>query len=40
VGREVKLVGAEAKVLKHRINSSADRAEALVAADPRRIVVT
>lgn len=43
--REVKLVGAEAKQLKHRINSewiyppSADRAEALAAADPRRIVV-
>ena len=43
--REVKLTGAEAKQLKHRINSEwiypprADRAEALAAADPLRIVV-
>ena len=43
--REVKLVGAEAKALKTRINTewiyppSADRAEALALADPRRIVV-
>ncbi|CDY79192.1 NADH dehydrogenase [Caballeronia glathei] len=43
--REVRLVGAEAKELKQRINTewiyppSADRAEALAAADPRRIVV-
>jgi NADH dehydrogenase len=37
--------GAEAKALKHQINSEwiypprADRAEALAAADPRRAVV-
>jgi len=43
--REVKLVGAEAKALKTKINTewiyppSADRAEALASADPRRIVV-
>jgi NADH dehydrogenase len=43
--RQVKLVGAEAKALKTRINTewiyppSADRAEALALADPRRIVV-
>jgi len=43
--REVKLVGAEAKALKTKINTewiyppSADRAEALALADPRRIVV-
>ncbi len=42
--REVKLTGAEAKKLKHQINSEwiypprADRAEALAAADPLRIV--
>ena len=44
-GREVKLKGAEAKQLKHAINSihiyppNADRAAMLEAADPRRIVV-
>ncbi|KJK24908.1 pyridine nucleotide-disulfide oxidoreductase [Burkholderiaceae bacterium 16] len=43
--REVRLVGADAKKLKSQINSewiyppSADRAEALAAADPNRIVV-
>jgi NADH dehydrogenase len=43
--REVKMAGAEAKKLKHQINTqwiyppSSDRAEALEAADPRRIVV-
>lgn len=43
--RQVKLVGAEAKQLKTRINTewiyppSANRAEALASADPRRIVV-
>lgn len=43
--RQVKLVGAEAKALKTQINTewiyppSADRAEALALADPRRIVV-
>ena len=43
--REVKLQGAEAKKLKHQINSEwiypprADRAQALAAADPLRIVV-
>ncbi|MBI0331300.1 NAD(P)/FAD-dependent oxidoreductase [Burkholderia plantarii] len=43
--REVRLRGAEAKTLKHRINSEwiypprADRAEALAAADPMRVVV-
>jgi NADH dehydrogenase len=43
--REVKLVGAEAKRLKHQINSEwiypprADKAEILEAADPARIVV-
>ncbi|WP_069262169.1 NAD(P)/FAD-dependent oxidoreductase [Paraburkholderia nodosa] len=43
--REVKLQGAEAKKLKHRINSEwiypprADREQALAAADPLRIVV-
>ncbi|WP_322056453.1 NAD(P)/FAD-dependent oxidoreductase [Paraburkholderia sp. J63] len=43
--REVKLQGVEAKKLKHQINSEwiypprADRAEALAAADPLRIVV-
>lgn len=43
--RTVKLVGAEAKALKHKINSewiyppSANRAEALASADPLRIVV-
>lgn len=43
--RVVKLVGAEAKALKTKINTewiyppSADRAEALASADPRRIVV-
>ncbi len=43
--RQVKLVGAEAKALKTKINTewiyppSADRAEALASADPRRIVV-
>jgi NADH:ubiquinone reductase (H+-translocating) len=43
--RQVKLVGAEAKALKHKINTQriypprADRAEALAAADPKRIVV-
>jgi len=43
--REVRLRGAEAKALKHRINSEwiypprADRAEALAAADPMRVVV-
>jgi NADH dehydrogenase len=43
--REVKLTGAEAKALKTKINTewiyppSADRAEALAMADPRRIVV-
>ncbi|WP_334150713.1 NAD(P)/FAD-dependent oxidoreductase [Hyphomicrobium sp.] len=43
--REVMLEGAEAKALKTRINTewiyppSSDRAEALEAADPRRIVV-
>lgn len=43
--RQVKLVGAEAKALKTQINTewiyppSADRAEALAAADPRRVVV-
>ena len=43
--REVKLAGAEAKALKRKINTewiyppSADRAEALAAADPLRIVV-
>lgn len=43
--RQVKLVGAEAKALKTRITTewiyppSADRAEALALADPRRIVV-
>jgi NADH dehydrogenase len=43
--REVKLVGAEAKALKHRMNTewiyppAADRDGALAAADPRRIVV-
>ncbi|WP_454735849.1 NAD(P)/FAD-dependent oxidoreductase [Cupriavidus necator] len=43
--RQVKLVGAEAKALKTQINTewiyppSADRAEALAWADPRRVVV-
>lgn len=43
--RQVKLVGAEAKALKTKINTewiyppSADRAEALASADPLRIVV-
>ncbi|MEX3948576.1 NAD(P)/FAD-dependent oxidoreductase [Paraburkholderia sp. EG287B] len=43
--REVKLQGAEAKRLKHQINSEwiypprADREQALIAADPLRIVV-
>ncbi|WP_050418912.1 NAD(P)/FAD-dependent oxidoreductase [Bradyrhizobium tropiciagri] len=43
--REVKMEGADAKALKHTINTvwiyppSADRAEALAAADPRRIIV-
>lgn len=43
--RQVKLVGAEAKALKTQINTewiyppSAARAEALAAADPRRVVV-
>ncbi|WLE61103.1 NAD(P)/FAD-dependent oxidoreductase [Burkholderia plantarii] len=43
--REVRLRGAEAKALKHQINSEwiypprADRAEALAAADPMRAVV-
>jgi len=43
--RQVKLSGAEAKALKTRINTewiyppSANRAEALASADPRRIVV-
>ncbi|CAB3767280.1 pyridine nucleotide-disulfide oxidoreductase [Burkholderia sp. MSh2] len=43
--REVKMTGAEAKALKHRINTewiyppAANRDEALAAADPRRIVV-
>ncbi|WP_322028803.1 NAD(P)/FAD-dependent oxidoreductase [Paraburkholderia sp. J76] len=43
--REVKMQGAEAKKLKHQINSEwiypprADRAQALAAADPLRIVV-
>lgn len=43
--REVKMQGKEAKQLKHRINSEwiypprADREEAFIAADPRRIVV-
>ena len=43
--RVVKMEGAEAKALKHQINSEwiypprADRAEALAAADPRRAVV-
>ncbi len=43
--RVVKLAGAEAKQLKHKINTEwiypprANRAEALAAADPRRIVV-
>jgi NADH dehydrogenase len=42
--REVKMAGAEAKALKHRINTEwiyppvADRAQALAAATPRRIV--
>jgi NADH dehydrogenase len=43
--REVKMAGADAKALKRKINTewiyppSADRAEALAAADPLRIVV-
>ena len=43
--RQVKLRGAEAKALKHQINSEwiypprADRVEALAAADPQRVVV-
>ncbi len=43
--RQVKLAGAEAKALKTRINTewiyppSANRAEALASADPRRIIV-
>ncbi|MEJ8857502.1 FAD-dependent oxidoreductase [Variovorax robiniae] len=43
--REVKMEGAKAKALKHQINTewiyppSAERAEILVAADPRRVVV-
>jgi len=43
--REVKMEGAEAKALKHQINTEwiypppADRAEIMIAADPRRVVV-
>ncbi len=43
--REVKMQGAEAKALKHQINTqwiyppAPDRTEILVAADPRRVVV-